>query len=138
MKNNSPFRDLAPVFMVCVLLPTTAGMWWRYYFESSAPQPPTLSGTFQTEHLESDGLDRSFSFYAPSQLASSAPLLVALHGANSSGENLRVFTGYELTCWPIDTGSWSRIPIRFQEAGMTAGFRRIIRPAGKESTTWIS
>jgi len=94
VKNNSPFRDLAPVFMVCVLLPATAGMWWRYYFEFSAPQPPTLSGTFQTEHLESDGLDRSFSFYAPSQLASNAPILVALHGANSSGENLRVFTGY--------------------------------------------
>jgi len=94
MKNN-PFRDLAPVLTVCVLLPAMAGMWWRYYFEFSAPQPPALSGTFQTGHLKVDGLDRSFSFYMPSQVANNAPLVVALHGANSSGEKLRAFTGYE-------------------------------------------
>jgi polyhydroxybutyrate depolymerase len=70
-------------------------MWWRYYFEFSAPQPPALSGTFQTEHLKTDGLDRSFSLYVPSRVARNAPLIVALHGANSSGQALRAFTGYE-------------------------------------------
>lgn len=97
MKNrNSSFRDLLlTVLTVCVFLPAMAGMWWRYYFEFSAPQPPALSGTFQTDHLESGGLERSFSFYVPRQLAGEAPLVVALHGANSDGQRLRAFTGYE-------------------------------------------
>jgi polyhydroxybutyrate depolymerase len=71
-----------------------AGMWWRYYFEFSAPEPPALSGTFRTEHLEA-GVERSFSFYLPPRLAGNAPLVVALHGANSDGRQLRAFTGYE-------------------------------------------
>ena len=95
MKSNW-FRDLlAPALTVCVLMPAMAGMWWRYYFEFSPPHPPALSGTLQTDHLEAGGLVRSFSFYVPPQLAGNAPLVVALHGANSDGEKLRAFTGYE-------------------------------------------
>jgi len=93
---NARFRDLlAPVLTVCVLLPAMAGTWWRYYFEYSAPQPPALSGMLYTDRLEAGGLERSFSFYAPLRLAANAPLIVALHGANSDGEKLRAFTGYE-------------------------------------------
>ncbi|MBZ5672636.1 MAG: polyhydroxybutyrate depolymerase [Acidobacteriia bacterium] len=96
MKNNSAFRDLLiPVLTVCVFLPAMAGMWWRYYFEFSAPQPPALSGTLQTASLKVDGRERSFAFYVPARVAGNAPLVVALHGANSSGQNLRAFTGYE-------------------------------------------
>ena len=54
-----------------------------------------LSGTLQTGRLEAGGLERSFAFYEPRQLAGNAPLVVALHGANSSGQKLRAFTGYE-------------------------------------------
>lgn len=93
---NTRFRELlAPVLTVCVLLPAMAGTWWRYYFEYSLPQPPALSGMLHTEQLEAGGLERSFSFYAPPQLAANAPLIVALHGANSDGQKLRAFTGYE-------------------------------------------
>ena len=96
MKSKSSFRDLfATVLTVCVLLPAMAGTWWRYYFEFSAPPPPALSGTFQTGHLEAGGLERSYSFYMPSHMGENAPLLIALHGANSSGEKLRAFVGYE-------------------------------------------
>lgn len=93
---NSRLRDLlTPVLTVCVLLPAMAGTWWRYYFEYSAPQPPALSGMLHTDHLEAGGLERSFSFYVPPQLATNAPLIIALHGANSDGQKLRAFTGYE-------------------------------------------
>jgi len=96
VKNKSSFRDLLiPVLTVCVLLPALAGMWWRYYFEFSAPQPPALSGTFETASLQADGLARSFSFYVPAKLAANAPLILALHGSNSNGPSLRAFTGYE-------------------------------------------
>ena len=96
MKSNSSSRDLlATALTVCVLLPAMAGMWWRYYFEFSVPPPPALSGTFQTGHLESGGLERSFSYYTPSHLGENAPMLIALHGANSNGEKLRAFVGYE-------------------------------------------
>ncbi|HTM11659.1 MAG TPA: alpha/beta fold hydrolase [Bryobacteraceae bacterium] len=96
MKNNSAFRGLlAPVLAVCVFLPGMAGMWWRYYFEFSEPQPPSLSGTLQTGRVKVGGLERRFSFYVPLRLSGNAPLLVALHGANSSGQKLRRFTGYE-------------------------------------------
>lgn len=96
MKNNSYLRDvLIPALTVCVLLPSLAGMWWRYNFEYSAPRPPQLSGSFQTGRLDVGGLERTFSFYVPSQLSETAPLLVALHGPNSDGQKLRAFTGYE-------------------------------------------
>jgi polyhydroxybutyrate depolymerase len=96
MKNNSPLRDvLVPVLTICILLPAMAGMWWRYYFEFSAPQAPALSGTFQTAKLQADGLERTFSFYVPAQVSGNAPLVVALHGSNSNGQSLRAFTGYE-------------------------------------------
>ena len=96
MKNNSSLRDtLIPLLTVCIFLPSMAGMWWRYYFEFSVPPPPALLGTFRTGHLESGGLERSFSFYMPSQLAANAPIVVALHGANSNGQKLRAFVGYE-------------------------------------------
>ena len=39
--------------------------------------------------------ERTFSFYVPAHVAGNAPLVVALHGANSNGQNLRAFTGYE-------------------------------------------
>jgi polyhydroxybutyrate depolymerase len=93
---NARWRDLlAPALTICVLLPAMAGTWWRYYFEYSAPQPPALLGTLHTDRLEAGGLERSFSFYAPPRLAANAPLIVALHGANSDGQKLRAFTGYE-------------------------------------------
>jgi len=96
VKNNSAFRDLlVPVLAVCVFLPGMAGMWWRYYFEFSEPQPPSLSGTLQTGQVKVGGLERTFSVYVPPELTRNAPLLVALHGANSSGQKLRRFTGYE-------------------------------------------
>jgi len=96
VKNNSAFRGLlAPVLAVCVFLPGMAGMWWRYYFEFSEPQPPSLSGTLQTGRVKVGGLERTFSVYVPPELTRNAPLLVALHGANSSGQKLRRFTGYE-------------------------------------------
>ena len=93
---NSPLRDvLIPVLIVCVVLPAMAGMWWRYYFEFSAPPAPALSGTFQTGALQADGLERTYSYYVPAHVAGNAPLVVALHGANSNGQKLRAFTGYE-------------------------------------------
>jgi len=96
VKNHSPFYDLLlPVVTICILLPAMAGMWWRYYFEFSAPRTPVLSGILQSNSLEADGIERSFAFYEPSRLAGNAPLIVVLHGANSSGQKLRAFTGYE-------------------------------------------
>jgi len=96
MKNNSSSRELlALVLTICVFLPAMAGTWWRYYFEFSAPQPLTLSGTLHTDHVDAGGIDRSFSVYVPPQLAANAPLVVALHGANASGQKLRAYTGYE-------------------------------------------
>jgi polyhydroxybutyrate depolymerase len=93
---NSPLRDvLVPVLTICVFLPAMAGMWWRYYFEFSAPPAPALSGTFETGELQVDGLERTFSYYVPARVAANAPLVVALHGANSNGQKLRAFTGYE-------------------------------------------
>jgi polyhydroxybutyrate depolymerase len=93
---KSQVRDLlAPVLMVCVLMPAMAGMWWRYYFEFSEPQRPALSGTLDTGRLEAGGMERSFSFYVPAQLSENAALVVALHGANSDGQKLRAYTGYE-------------------------------------------
>jgi polyhydroxybutyrate depolymerase len=94
--SKASFRDdLVPVLVVCVLLPSMAGMWWRYYFEFSAPEPSSLSGTLERRHLESGGLERSFSLYVPRRLAANAPLVVALHGSDSDGEKLRAFIGYE-------------------------------------------
>jgi hypothetical protein len=96
MKNNSSSRELlALVLTICVFLPAMAGMWWRYYFEFSAPQPLTLSGTLHTDHVAAGGIDRSFSLYVPPQLAANAPLVMALHGSNASGQKLRAYTGYE-------------------------------------------
>jgi polyhydroxybutyrate depolymerase len=96
MKSRSSFRDLlATALTVCVLMPAMAGMWWRYYFEFSAPPPPVLSGSFQTGHVEAGGLDRSFSYYTPASLGENAPLLIALHGAEGTGQKLRAFVGYE-------------------------------------------
>jgi len=92
---TSLFRDLVAPLTVCVLLPSMAGMWWRYNFEYSAPPAPALSGRLETGHVEAGGLERSFSFYVPSHLSANAPLVVALHGADSDGQQLRAFTGYE-------------------------------------------
>lgn len=93
---KTTFRDdLIPVLVVCILLPAMAGMWWRYYFEFSAPAPSSLSGTLERRRLESGGLERSFSLYVPRRVAANTPLVVALHGADGDGEKLRAFTGYE-------------------------------------------
>jgi polyhydroxybutyrate depolymerase len=89
-------EDFAPTLAICVILPAMAGSWWRYNFEASTPQRPVLSGTLKTGHLEFGGHERTYSFYVPKQMTKSMPLVVALHGANSDGEKLRAFTGYEL------------------------------------------
>jgi len=95
VKTRSFRADLVPVLVICVLLPAMAGMWWRYFFEFSAPEPSSLSGTLERQHLESGGLERSFSLYVPRRVAADAPLVVALHGSDSDGQRLRAFTGYE-------------------------------------------
>jgi len=88
--------DFAPTLAICVILPAIAGSWWRYNFEASTPQPPVLSGTVKTGRLEFGGHQRTYSFYVPQHVTKFMPLVVALHGANSDGEKLRAFTGYEL------------------------------------------
>jgi len=58
MKNDSSLREQwLIVFMVCVLLPAAAGLWYRHHYELPAPQPSASSGILQTESREAGGLD---------------------------------------------------------------------------------
>jgi len=48
-----------------------------------------------TKHaFEHDGMEREYLYYAPSDLAEDAPLVVVLHGFTSSAENIMSYTGF--------------------------------------------
>lgn len=90
MKNKFFSLDLlVPVLTVCVLFPATAGIWWRYNFEPSAPQPPEVSGTLQAGHLETNGEQlRAFTGYEFEALADRQGFLVAYPDSSARGWNV--------------------------------------------------
>ncbi len=65
-----------------------------YLLWAPAAPAPHLSGTLSRGVVQVAGLERTYSFYRPSNLAPDAPLVIALHGSDGSGARLRIATGY--------------------------------------------
>ncbi|MFT6000376.1 MAG: polyhydroxybutyrate depolymerase [Neolewinella sp.] len=57
--------------------------------------PPEPEAAVLTRLIfEHDGLEREYLYYAPTDLAEDAPLLVVLHGFTSNAENIMSYTGF--------------------------------------------
>jgi polyhydroxybutyrate depolymerase len=55
-----------------------------------------LTGALVHRNLQHDGRLRRYALYLPANLAPGAPLVMALHGANSDGTGMRLLTGHRL------------------------------------------
>lgn len=85
-------RGLILVFAGLLLI--VAGL-YGYYLHTPSPKPLKLPGEYKRELLSSGGIERSFSYYLPSNLQSGAALIFVLHGSMGSGDQMREQTGYE-------------------------------------------
>ncbi|MDF1691864.1 MAG: PHB depolymerase family esterase [Zhongshania sp.] len=66
-----------------------------YYAYSPAVSPPSELANLQQIQIQVGGLARSYSLYIPANLPSHAPLVVMLHGSLQSGDDIRMFSGYQ-------------------------------------------
>ena len=87
-------RFLLGVLVTVISLAAIAAGLWTYFLYAPLPEPPPLSGTLQKGSIIAGGLTRTYAFYAPQGLAKGAPLVVVMHGAGQSGEEIRFETGY--------------------------------------------
>lgn len=67
-----------------------------YLMKPGRLHAPALNGTLVYQSLQHDGRLRRYALYLPANLASGAPLVMALHGANSDGTGMRLLTGHRL------------------------------------------
>ncbi|WP_368563061.1 PHB depolymerase family esterase [Pseudoxanthomonas sp. UTMC 1351] len=67
-----------------------------YLMKPGRLHAPALSGTLVYQSLQHDGRLRRYALYLPANLASGAPLVMALHGAKSDGTGMRLLTGHRL------------------------------------------
>jgi polyhydroxybutyrate depolymerase len=92
---NRPDNGIVSALVICLVLPSAAGTWWRYSYDFPTPPAQALSGKLETHSMESGGRDRSYSLYVPREVQRPAAVVVAFHGANDAGQKLRAFSGYE-------------------------------------------
>jgi polyhydroxybutyrate depolymerase len=67
-----------------------------YLMKPGRLHAPALSGTLVYQSLQHGGRLRRYAVYLPANLASGAPLVMALHGANSDGTGMRLLMGHRL------------------------------------------
>ena len=85
----------ALVLLVAALLTLWGALHWYYIYTPKASQPQ-LAGSYVADNLVvSDGIDRTFSYYLPSNLEDGGALIFVLHGSKSSAEAIRQMTGFE-------------------------------------------
>ena len=70
------------------------GGMFGYFVYSPAPEVPRLSGALTKGTIEVAGLKRTYLMYVPRELAKGAALVVAIHGSDENGAQLRIETGY--------------------------------------------
>jgi polyhydroxybutyrate depolymerase len=75
-------------------LAATLGALFGYFVYSPAPEVPRLSGTLTKGTIDVGELKRTYLIYVPRELAKGAPLVVAMHGSDENGAQLRIGTGY--------------------------------------------
>jgi polyhydroxybutyrate depolymerase len=67
-----------------------------YLMKPGRLRAPALDGTLVYQSLQHDGRLRRYAVYLPANLATGAPLVMALHGAKSDGTGMRLLTGHRL------------------------------------------
>lgn len=67
-----------------------------YLMKPGRLHAPALNGTLVYQNLQHGGRLRRYALYLPANLAAGAPLVMALHGANSDGSGMRLLTGHRL------------------------------------------
>ena len=85
-------RGLLVLFALLAVI--VAALYW-YYLYVPAPQVIKLQGEYKNESLSSGGIERSFSYYLPSNLQGEAALIFVLHGSMGNGDKVREQTGFE-------------------------------------------
>ena len=79
----------ALALLVAVLLTLWGALHWYYVYTPKASQPQ-LAGSYVADNLVvSDGIDRTFSYYLPSNLEDGGALIFVLHGSKSSAGAIR-------------------------------------------------
>ena len=99
--------------LVAVIVITTIGLYGYYIYVPVNPKPE-LSGTYTTHEIKSSGRMRSFSLYQPRSLKSGAPLLLVLHGSQSSGDRIRSSIVYEYDQYADEFGFLVAYPTGFE------------------------
>jgi len=79
---------------ILLLLGLVAAILHNIFLKDSYISPPTLSGKLSEETLTSSNQERTFLWYAPKKITSSA-LVFVLHGSTGTGEGVRQQTAYE-------------------------------------------
>ncbi|MFF2369698.1 alpha/beta hydrolase family esterase [Agromyces sp. NPDC058110] len=87
--------------------------WFLY---TPTPAEPRLAATVEQHTVTVDGLERTYTTVVPDDLPANAPAILAFHGSNSNGDQMRTVTGY-----------------RFDELAVERGFVAIY-PDGYEKT----
>jgi polyhydroxybutyrate depolymerase len=66
-----------------------------YYVYVPAPDKPALAGQLMQSEMNVSPLNRTYSWYRPSNAPNNAPLVFILHGSLGSGDGMRTGTAYE-------------------------------------------
>jgi polyhydroxybutyrate depolymerase len=91
-----------------------------YFVYSPFPEIPRLSGKLTEGTVQVGALNRTYMTYVPKGLAKGAPLVVVLHGSDQNGAQIRPWTGYGSTAWPMNMDLELRIPMDTRVIGMRA------------------
>ncbi|SFR74915.1 polyhydroxybutyrate depolymerase [Agromyces sp. CF514] len=77
------------------------GAWFLY---SPMPAEPELAATVETHALTVDGLERTYTTVVPDDLPADAPMILAFHGSNANGAQMRTMTGYRFDELAVERG----------------------------------
>lgn len=97
-------RTLLICLAIAAVLFGAGALWWRSASHGQWISEPDLSGKFEPASLQYADAWRTYGVYAPANVTSSPPVVIALHGGGGTGERFRKISSYAFDLLADDAG----------------------------------